>query len=610
MKERTSFFFFLIIFFIARTLPAQNFTVAKTEPPNWWAGMKWNRIDLMVYGENLSGVTVESDDDALEILKTDNTQNGKYIFVTVRISPDISPGNYKLIFEKNDLTVEKYFPVLARTEKPEEHLGFNPHDVIYLITPDRFADGDTTNDRSPDGMPDQFNRSKELSRHGGDIAGIIKHLDYLESLGVTALWINPLTTNNTGISYHGYASTDFYGIDPRFGKNEDYRNLVSEAHKRGMKVILDHVSNHIGLNHPWMKNLPYPDWIHGTVKNHINAMHEKMSYFDTHGANEVTVHLEQGWFVNEMPDLNQNNPHVANYIIQNTLWWMEYAGADGIREDTYSYVNPFFLSNWAANVLNEYPASNIVGEVWSGVPAYLAAYQEKSKVRDFNTYLPCVTDFALRDAFAAFLTGKDNLSRFYTVFSKDYLYENPDNLLTFIDNHDLVRPMLLADGNIDKVKLAYAILLTSRGIPEILYGDEIGMTGGKSDGKIREDFPGGWATDKTNKFNYDNLTPKEKDLFDTIRKLIELRKRFPALSSGKMTHFPVRNNVYYYIKSLGAKRYLVVLNGNNKRVIPNFDLLKNRMIEYADLVDLFTMKKYKSSEIVLQPYGFKILEIR
>ncbi len=611
MKGKTSAYIFLALFLIGGILYAQNFTISKMEPPNWWAGMKWHTLDLMIYGDNLQDVTVKSDDDeAMRVLKTNQTENGKYLFITLQISSDVSPGKYKLIFEKNNLSVEKFFPILQRTEKPKEHIGFNPHDVVYLITPDRFSDGDTSNDRSPEGLPDQFDRSKELSRHGGDIAGIIRHLDYLQSLGITAIWINPLVTNNTEFSYHGYAATDFYHIDPRFGSNEDYRRLVWQAHKKGIKVILDHVSNHIGINHPWMKNLPYPDWIHGTESHHLKAMHEKVSYFDVHGAEEVSKHLEKGWFVDRMPDLNQDNPHVANYIIQNTIWWMEFAGADGIREDTYSYVSPFFISNWAANILNEYPAANIVGEVWSGEPAYLAAYQQKSKVRDFNTFLPSVTDFALRDAFADFLSGKGNLSQFYTVFSKDYLYSNPNNLLTFIDNHDLVRPILLAEGNTAKVKLAYALLLTSRGIPEILYGDEIGLEGGKSDGEIREDFPGGWASDKRNAFQRFNLTPKEKDLFDTIHKLIELRKRYPALSSGEMTHFPVRNNVYYYIKSIGAKKYLVVLNGNDRSVVPNFDLLKDRMIEYAVLEDLFTMKKYKSNKIKLPPYGFKIFEIK
>ncbi len=609
MRKRLFLFFIMILIIHSDLLFAQSFSINKVEPPNWWTGMKWKTLDLMFYGENLQNVKVETDEGDLQINNISHTESGKYLFVSVSLYDDIEAGNYQLIFKKNNEQIKRAFTILPRFEKPENHIGFNSHDVIYLITPDRFANGDTKNDRSINGMPNQLNRKAELARHGGDIKGIIDKLPYLKNLGITAIWINPLVTNNMPISYHGYAATDFYQIDPRFGTNRDYRQLVSEAHKYGIKVILDHVSNHMGINHPWIKNPPFANWIHGTIYNHLASLHKKMSYFDTHGALEVTQHLEKGWFVNEMPDLNQDNPHVAKYIIQNTIWWMEYAGIDGIREDTYSYVNPFFLSNWGAALLNEYPKTNIVGEVWSGEPAYLAAYQRNSKVRDFNTYLPSVTDFALRDAFADFLQGKSGMEKFYSVFSKDYLYSDENNLLTFIDNHDLERPMFLADGNIKKVKLAYVILFTTRGIPEILYGDEIGLKGGRTDGEVREDFPGGWNEDMRNAFIYNNLTRNEKDLFNHIKLLIDLRKRHPALASGRMIHFPVKNNVYYYIKSLGQKKYLIVLNGNDKGVKPNFYLIKERINLNAELKDLVTNKLYKLNEMVLSPYDFKILEI-
>jgi len=610
MRSSIKTYLILFIFLFVSRIYSQNFNINKIEPPNWWAGMKLNKIELMVYGENLSGVTVESDDDYnIEVLNTEYSPTGKYMFVQIGISPEIEEGNYKLIFSKNGLNSERYYPIMKRRAKPNEHKGFNQHDVIYLITPDRFADGDSTNNRSIGGMPDQFNRSDKLARHGGDIKGIINHLDYLANLGVTALWINPLTENNTAISYHGYASTNFYRIDPRFGTNNDYKNLVAEAHKRGIKIILDHVSNHIGISHPWMNSLPFPDWIHGTAQKHLNALHEKMSYFDVHAANEVTEHLEKGWFVNEMPDLNQSNRHLAAYLIQNTIWWIEFAGIDGVREDTYSYVNPFFESNWASAILNEYPKTNIVGEIWSGEPSFLAAYQARSKIRDFNTVLPSVTDFALRDAFADFLQGKSNLSKFYNVFAKDYLYPNPENLVTFIDNHDVERPMLLANGDLQKVKLAYVILFTTRGIPEILYGDEVGLKGGYDDGDLRQDFPGGWSSDKQNAFDYNNLYPKEKALFDHISKLISLRKMHPALASGQLIHYPVKNNIYYYLKILGQKKYLIILNGNNKNIKPDLSLIKNKIEYIPSAVDLFSNNRYVLSEINLQPYGFVILEL-
>ncbi len=609
MLSSIKVYLILFSFLFANNIFSQNFYISKIEPPNWWAGMKLNKIELMIYGENLSEVTVESDDDDIEVLNTTYSLTGKYMFVKIGINPDIKKGNYKLIFSKNDIETERLYPIWNRSEKPNEHKGFNQHDVIYLITPDRFANGDSSNDCSIGGMPNQLNRSDRLARHGGDIKGIIDHLDYLSNLGVTALWINPLTENNTAISYHGYASTNFYRIDPRFGTNDDYKNLVIEAHKRGIKIILDHVSNHIGISHPWMETLPFPDWIHGTKQNHLKAFHEKMSYFDIHSANEVTEHLEKGWFVDEMPDLNQSNQHLAEYLIQNTIWWIEFAGIDGVREDTYSYVNPFFESNFAATIINEYPKMNIVGEVWSGEPSFLAAYQSRSKIRDFNTFLPSVTDFALRDAFADFLQDKSDLSKFYNVFAKDYLYPNPEQLVTFIDNHDVERPMLLANNNLAKVKLAYVILFTTRGIPEILYGDEIGLKGGYDDGDLRQDFPGGWSSDKQNAFNYNNLYPKEKEIFNHITKLISLRKRHPALASGEMIHYPVNNNVYYYIKRLGQKQYLIILNGNNKSIKPDLSLIKDRIEYIPSAVDLFSNNRYVLSEINLQPFGFVILEL-
>ena len=324
---------------------------------------------------------------------------------------------------------------------------------------------------------------------------MINKLDYLKDLGITSIWSTPLTENNTFRSYHGYAATDFYKIDPRLGTNELYKKFVEEAHKHGLKIILDHVSNHFSDDHVWMKNPPTPNWTNGTKENHLNANHNKMIFTDIHADSSTIKNVERGWFVDSMPDLNQENPFVANYIIQNTIWWIEYSGLDGIREDTYPYNNQKFMARWGKVILNEYPTINIVGEVWTGETDFLAGYQKDTFLpRSFNTYLPAITDFALRDVLIGYLQERNNLYNIFNVIAKDFLYKYPNNLVTFADNHDLARVMFYAKGNLDKAKIVYTVLLTTRGIPQIFYGSEIGIVGTDDHGKLRASFPADFQT--------------------------------------------------------------------------------------------------------------------
>lgn len=566
----------VFVFIFSLLVPAQQIRVEKLEPANWWTKMNLNEIQLMVYGKNLSNVTADFFNSPIIVKNVHVPENNNYCFIDIKIPNDLQPGNYELTLKNSYNQVSINFPILNRELKKEQHQGFSNKDVIYLITPDRFCNGDITND-TVEGMKEGYDNSS-LGRHGGDLQGIINKLNYLKDLGITAIWINPLVENDTKYSYHGYAATDFYNIDNRFGTNQLYKKLVEEAHKLDIKIIWDHVANHCSIDHPWLKNLPMADWINGSIKNHLPAMHHKMVLSDPHGNTNTKDYLQKGWFVDSMPDLNQKNPFVAKYIIQNTIWWMEYSGLDGIREDTYPYADQKFLADWAKAVLDEYPNSNIVGEVWTGTTAFLAYYQKDSYLpREFDSNLPSVTDFGIRDVYYKFLKGENNLYNIYETFSKDYLYPNPDNLVTFIDNHDVTRTMLAANGNINKAKLALGMLFTTRGIPQILYGTEIGMKGGEDHGLLRADFPGGFKTSTRDAFIAEGRTDEESAIFNYVQKLLQLRKKYKALSIGKMIHFPPHDGIYIYIKKYENSNLVVVVNENDTDKNISLDFLSEEI---------------------------------
>ena len=568
---------------------AQPVAVTRIDPPHWWTGMQHHEIQLMVYGNNLGRISARSGSDALRVLRSIAVDNPSYAFVEIDIPPGTPPGTYPLVLANASDSIVINYPVVARKSPTNRFKGFTSADALYLITPDRFANGDTTNDVTP-AMQEQTDRANPIGRHGGDIQGIIDHLDYLNDLGVTALWVNPLVENNTPrLSYHGYSATDHYTIDPRFGTNHLYQTLVNQAHRRGLKVIMDHVNNHISINHPWMKNLPTPDWLNGTVADHQISHHYNVQVNDIHADPTAKVNAEHAWFNDEMPDLNQRNPLVATYLIQNTLWWIESAGIDGIREDTYAYSNPEFLSDWAAAILREYPSFNIVGEVWISDPAFLAPFQHDSffpKRRDSN--LPAVTDFGLLEAFTQVFGGGASLQTLYNCLAKDFLYPHANNLMTFLDNHDTRRIMFLTDGDIKRTQLGLTILLTTRGIPQILYGTEIGMAGGKDHGDIRSDFPGGFPGDTVDAFAERGRTPAAREMFRHTRTLLRLRKEHPALTRGTLVHYPPVDEAYIYFRETEGDTILVV--ANNSKIARSVSLRsqRNKLPKGIDLHNLLT----------------------
>lgn len=588
---------FLFFFVLLRFAVAQEFSIERIEPPNWWAGMKYDTVQVMIYGKNISDAEIYPSHIGAQIIGVHKAESPNYLFIDLTINKQLDlTVNYEIGFSKKGYDTVITFPIYQKEVRKLAFQGFNQSDIVYLIMADRFCDGDTSNN-SLNNKLEEFT-SKDLDgRKGGDIAGIISKLDYLKELGITSLWITPMLENNMWMSYHGYAATDLYKIDPRFGSNRLFKELVDRAHYRGLKIIMDHVSNHIGINHWWIKDIPFKDWINGTPENHLHANHNKMTFPDPHSPGESVSLTWDGWFENYMPDLNQRSPYLKKYLIQNTLWWIEYLGIDGVREDTYPYVNQYFLSDWAKTILDEYPSLNIVGEIWTGESAFLAAYQRNNKFGlKLNSNLPCVTDFALSDAVRDFLSSKNGLEGIFNVIAMDYLFYEPENLLTFIDNHDITRSLYLAKGDVDKFKVALTILFTTRGIPQILYGTEIGIVGDEKHGNIRSPFPGGFNGDTHDAFYSYHRTEYENDIYNFIQQLIELRTEYKSLSQGTFYHYYPFNNVYTYFRQLNDESTMIVVNGNDEDVKVDLSAYKESLNNTKSLINLKTKEAYNFSD--------------
>jgi glycosidase len=543
--------------------------IYRVDPPNWWVGMQHDTVQLMMYGKDFSGLKIVTNSSYLEITDTYIPKKTQYAFVDIHIAPDTPGGEQSIQIETENYPGETItYEIRQRNSDVSHSKGFDCSDIIYLITPDRFANGNPDNDQNAEMVPEHRGQNEHiLKRSGGDIKGIISKLDYIKDLGFTAIWINPLTENNMPISYHGYAVTDLYRIDPRFGSNKTYFRLVNEAHQKGLSVIMDHVSNHIGINHPWMKSLPEISWINGTVEEHSLNRHHKIALLDPYGDKQEIENVTYAWFDDVMPDLNQKNAQLAKYLIQNTIWWIESSGIDGIREDTYPYNDLNFMSKWAEAVLNEYPAFNIVGEVWIQDPVFLAPFQADNGLpATQNTNLPSVTDFGLFEAFGRVFLRDADIKEFYTFLAKDRLYPDPNKLVTFIDNHDVMRLYDLVGGHEQRYVMALKMLLTLRGIPQIYYGTEIGLHGGPDHGEIRRNFPGGFPGDSLNAFTAAGRTDQQNIIFDQVKSIINLRKEHPALACGDMVHIVPENNVYVYLRILKDEIMLMIANNNDEKV--------------------------------------------
>jgi glycosidase len=539
-------------------------------PPNWWAGMASPHVELMVYGNDIVDDKVSVVNGNAAVTESVALDSKNYLFVTLDTSKS-KAGDIELVFTDPDGSKrEMTYSLMNRKQNSAAREGFGPKDAIYLIAPDRFANADKNNDNI-DGYVDTVNRSEKGGRHGGDIKGIIDNLDYISELGFTQIWTMPLLENAMdNYSYHGYSTTDYYNIDPRFGTNEDYITLSNKANDAGVGLIMDMVLNHIGSNHLWMEDMPSKDWINNDGK-FVGTTHKRESLHDPHAIDSDIKGFSDGWFVPTMPDLNQRNPHLANYLIQNAIWWVEYANLSGIRVDTYSYPDKAFLSAWTQRVMQEYPNLNIVGEEWSVNPAITAYWQRGShKHDDYVSALPSVMDFPLQTAVVKALDSEESWnSGFITIYetlATDFLYSEPNNLVIFPDNHDMSRIFTQVGHDIDKWNMAMTLFLTTRGIPQVFYGTEILMQneGTTDHGIIRTDFPGGWQedTDK-NAFTGEGLTDNERWAQKRTKQLLSLRKTHPHLFEGDMKHYAPKDGVYTYFRLSSETQdgaLMVVLN--------------------------------------------------
>ena len=558
-----------LLLLITSTLFAQ---IDKVEPPFWYAGMHNPELQIMFYGKNIAQYQVEVS-NSVTIKDIQKTENPNYLFVT--ITTNNSPATeLTFSFKKNKKTAftQKYV-LNERREKSAQRKGFDASDVMYLIMPDRFANGNPKNDSTND-TQEKANRTLPGGRHGGDIQGIINNLDYISSLGATTVWSTPLCEDNDkAYSYHTYAQSDVYKIDPRYGTNEDYKKLATELHKKDMKLVMDYVTNHWGIEHWMMKDLPTKDWVH-QFGNFTQTNHKRSTISDTNASKMDTEICLDGWFVSTMPDLNQSNPLVLNYLKQNAIWWIEYADLDGFRVDTYNYADPKGVTAWTKAVTDEYPNFNIVGEIWMHDQAQMAYWQKDSKVgaiQNFNSQLPSVMDFTLHDAIGTIFnenegTWDKGMVQVYDNFSNDFLYPNPDNILVFAENHDTNRINQVYKNDFKKYQMTMALIATVRGIPQLYYGSEIGMAGDKDkgDADIRQDFPGGWKGDVKNAFTAAGRTEIQNQYYNFTSKLFNWRKTNEAVHFGKMTHYIPENNVYVYFRYTENKTVMVIINDNSK----------------------------------------------
>ena len=537
--------------------------------------MKNPELQLMVYGKDISGYHPSVSYPGVRLKSTVALESPNYLLIYLDVE-DARPGKFDITFTKGQKSIS--YPYELKTRKPDADKvkGFDASDVLYLIMPDRFANGDPSNDQIPMRTPYKVDRESPNARHGGDLAGIEQHLDYIEDLGVTAIWLNPVLENDMkGGSYHGYATTDYYRVDPRFGTNEDYVRLIDKAHQRGLRVVMDMIFNHCGSDHPWMKDVPSQDWFNN-LDNYVQTNHDKEAYFDPYVSDYDKRTMIDGWFVPSMPDLNQRNPHVAKYLIQNSIWWIEYTGIDGIRQDTYPYADVDMMRQWCQEVMNEYPDYNIVGEAWMNYTIGSAYWQKGSRLNfGKDTELRSVMDFRLMGIASAAFHEKEyptgGLQAIFEHMCYDYVYADIYHVLRFLENHDTDRFLRSLPESIDDLyafKQGVTFLLTIPGIPQLYYGQELLMNGTKEkgDGYIRLDVPGGWPGDKENWFEASGRSEVQIDAWNFLRTLLKWRKGNDVIAYGKMKHFMPNQGVYVYERSLDGKSVLVFLNGANEAV--------------------------------------------
>ncbi|WP_288132477.1 glycoside hydrolase family 13 protein [Microbulbifer sp.] len=594
--------------------------VERVEPPFWWTQMAEPNLQLMLHGDNIADAAVSLDYPGVTLTGTEREQSPNYLFINLAITDSAKPGTLPIKLRTGDTQITVEYTLKQRRAGSAERQGFDSTDSIYLITPDRFANGDPGNDETAD-TQEGLGRKDPNGRHGGDIAGMQQHLDYIADMGFTQIWPNPLLENDQPeYSYHGYSATDYYRIDSRFGSNESFREFVAAAKARGLGVIQDMVPNHIGDGHWWMQDLPGDDWLNGDgiekgefeYTNHARTVH--MDPYASHKDHQL---FTDGWFVDSMPDPNQRNPRMANYLIQNAIWWVEYADLSGIRVDTYAYSDADFLTRWSARLMREYPNFNIVGEEWTRQPALVAYWQAGNKNRNgYVSHVPSMMDFpllyGLRDGLEKPETWSTGLVTLYETLANDVLYPDPNNLVILGGNHDMSRLFSQLDEDMGKFRMAVAYLATMRGIPQFYYGDEILAKSPKrrDDGVVRSDFPGGWQGDRINAFTGKNLSQQQKEAQQTVRTLFNWRKDKDVIHHGKLKHFAPIDGLYVYFRYDDKDTVMVAINKSERpRELPLAHLAE-MLGRKSKATDITNGKTYSLNGLLIPASDVLVTEIR
>ena len=582
--------------------------VERVEPPNWWVGFENTQLQLLVKHPNIGSAVVSVSYPGVTLKKTHQAKSPNYVFLDLEISDKAPAGKFNIVFKTPEgKELKQTYELKSREKSAEEYVGFNSSDVLYLITPDRFANGNSKNDVFESLNEKKINRKDDYARHGGDITGITNHLDYIQEMGFTAVWPSPLLTNDMPRqSYHGYAITDLYQVDPRFGTIEEYRRLADEGRKRGIKLIMDQVANHCGLEHWWMKDLPFEDWVNyqKNYEDNIEDWNWKKTKFSNHRrtsnqdmyASEIDKKgMTDGWFVDTMPDLNQRNPFMANYITQNSIWWIETLGLGGIRQDTYPYPDKEFMSDWAGAIMKEYPNFNIVGEEWSYNPLLIAYWQDGKVNKDgYDSNLRSTMDFAMQQNVVDALNEEESwgtgLVKMYEGLANDFAYPEPLDVMVFPDNHDMSRIFTQLKGDLAKTKMALSYYLMMPRTPQLYYGTEIlieDFAKPGDHGLIRTDFPGGWNGDKVNAFTGEGLNADQKDMQSFLKTLLNYRKSSKAMQEGKTVHFAPRGGLYVLFRIFEDEVVTIILN-KSERTSVSVEMVKEIGINGKKVKNIIT----------------------
>lgn len=608
-------------------IPCFSFSqYTKIYPTNWWIGMKWNKVQLLVHANDgfvfpiKTPITVSINYPGVKLEKQTRLENNHYMVLDVSIAPETKPGNVPIHFDfpPESLTVDWKLEAKKQIDNGKKYaIGVTSKDLLYLIMPDRFSNGDPSNDKVPGMLDQSLNRDTVFNRHGGDFKGIENHLDYLQSLGVTALWLNPVLENDMpNRTEHGYAFTDHYVIDKRLGGNEGYKKLIAATHAKGMKIIQDAVYNHVGILHWFIKDKPTKDWLHNWPE-YTQTSYKDQVIFDPHASNLDKKIMTDGWFTTQMPDLNENNPYVANFLIQHALWCVEEFGIDGWRIDTYGYNDLPFMNRCNQALMDDYPNISIFGETLVHGVANQSYFAQNKIDVPFKSNLPGITDFTLTTSIADVMNKPynwtDGLSELYTNLSYDFLYKDPTRNVIFLDNHDMSRFYSVVDENTKKLEMGLGWLLTCRGIPEIYYGTEVLMPGttNPTDGYVRKDFPGGWAGDANNKFEAKGRTEKENEVWSFISKLANYRKQSSALQTGNLMQFVPYDSTYTYFRYDAKSTVMVTMSTSNKEMTIKLNRFAERTKGFTTLKNVLTGETMKIGEAMkIEPWGISIMELK